>query len=228
MADIIDSIEFSPLNTLGEDGIHQALKIYEDSFPLEERVPSQNLLKAIHKPDPRGSHLLHYQAMLAGKSVLGIGFISYDKPCRLGFLEYLAVRSDIRSSGLGSRFYQDLVELVKKDGLSSKKGPALGLVLEVERPEEAQSEAERSLRTRRIGFYKRNGAVQVPHLNLTAPPLHPGAPPVPYHILLHPLKELRWSRLLIEAVVATILGHGYGLAVNDPYYQAALQSIDLA
>jgi hypothetical protein len=227
VTDSIRDIETAPLHTLSAELIRQAIGIYEDSFPRDERVPSESLLEAIQHPDPHRGCPVHHQALLAGNVVVGIGIILYSQPYRLGYLEYLAVRSGSRSSGLGSRFYQALVELVKQDGQASPQGPAQGVVLEVERPEDALNEAERILRTRRIGFYLRNGAVQIPHLDLTAPPLHPGAAPVPYHILVHPLEELQWDRRLRKAVVATILGQGYGLPAGNPYYQAALKSVNI-
>lgn len=67
---------------------------------------------------------------------------------RVPLLDYLAILSDQRGSGYGSRFLQLLqTELADFDGI----------VLEAEAIAYAVGRADRAVRTRRIAFYRRNG-----------------------------------------------------------------------
>ena len=66
------------------------------------------------------------------------------------FLDYLATDPEKRNRGLGSFFLSMLHE--RLSGANS-------MILEAEDPDSAESEEERVLQTRRIGFYRRNGMI---------------------------------------------------------------------
>jgi len=63
-------------------------------------------------------------------------------------LDYLAVLSDKRSSGIGSKMITKIQQMAKKDGKH--------LILEVENPDYEEPGAARDYMIKRIGFYKKN------------------------------------------------------------------------
>ena len=86
----------------------------------------------------------------------GDGIAAYAffiKPERAGgsifLVDYLAVRSELRGTGIGSWFLKDLNDSVLQ-------GADL-VLLEVENPDLSRDEKQRSSRERRLNFYLRNG-----------------------------------------------------------------------
>jgi len=225
-------MEIDELGSTQTHLVKQALWIYAESFPAEERISAEELLRAVRQREQDSGPAdatFHFMVALEDESVLGIAIFSYYKPARMGFIPYFAVHPRRRSGGLGARIYAQIIATVAADARLYGEPAPLGVSFEVERPDLARDAADAQLRRRRIGFYQRNGAVEVPHLALVAPPLGPNLPEMAYAILLHPLAG--WAsppgRAAITAVVATVLGHGYGLAPESPYYRRALASIDV-
>ncbi len=225
-------MEIQELHSSQPQRVEQALWIYEQSFPVEERETNEQLLNSMRRREQgreKPGRAAHFQVALEGESVLGIALFSTYASTRMGFIPYFAVHPQRRGSGLGARMYQNIIATSAADAQRLGEPAPLGVCFEVERPELASTEADADLRRRRIGFYQRNGALEVPHLNLVAPPMGPDLPEMPYLILLHPLAG--WgqppNRAAIAAVVATVLGHGYGLSPKDEYYRRALASIDI-
>jgi GNAT superfamily N-acetyltransferase len=189
------------------DLIQQVQWIYEQSFPVEERDPFENMLQAIRRREqagPQECENCHFQVAVEEGQATGMAFFNYYPKTRMGFIPYLAVHPSWRNGGLGTRLYHHLVECVAA---------------------EAQA-----MRRRRMGFYQRNGALVVPNLALIAPPLGNGLPEMPYEIMLHPLEgaHLPLGRSVIEAVVETVLGFSYGLPPSSPYYRRTLESIQMS
>lgn len=118
-------------------------RIYRASFPPEERAPYEELLRAVRE-GRRELYLLQSET-----KVVGFASIAALTGGRVGYLEYFAVARALRNQGLGSQFLQRLWQIFRERRFA-------GFILEVE-PEDEGTEAERSLRARRIGFYQRNG-----------------------------------------------------------------------
>ena len=89
-------------------------------------------------------------------------------------LYLLAVYEEYRGSGIGGRFMKALGEQFAQTA---------GILIEVEKPELAQSDAERRTRTRRIAFYERAGYAIVPGFEYYS------IWDVPYHIMALPRRR---------------------------------------
>jgi GNAT superfamily N-acetyltransferase len=192
----------------GEREIQQFAAIYEASFPPEERDDTQSQLTKLH-----GGRKDCYLAV-DGNDLLGFALVSYFTDFPAGFLEYLAVDPAARNAGTGSR----ILDYLRQDLASSERPDVEGIIFEVDRPEDANDDAERQLRERRIGFYQRAGAALVAGSgNYHAPsavddgmlyyllmwlPVIPGAP--------QPTGER------LRACVAAIFAEGYGLGPDNP------------
>lgn len=75
-------------------------------------------------------------------------FFIKSKKSNTNLLDYFAVVSGRRSSGYGSKFLKELVEMIKAD-----KGH---LILEIENPDFASPEQDRDYMIKRKGFYEKN------------------------------------------------------------------------
>lgn len=138
------SVDALTVEALTMDQVHE---IYNhrmvNDFPKNERKSLAIIESAIQKGNYRcygfieESHILAYAF-----------FVTIDN---LFLLDYFAVDETRRGTGIDGKFLPALCETVLPD--------AEVAVLEVEDPDEAQSNADREKRERRFRFYRNNGMV---------------------------------------------------------------------
>jgi ribosomal protein S18 acetylase RimI-like enzyme len=150
------------------------LALYERAFPPEERVPVEEHLREL-RPDSDA-------ALLAAEDEAGnlLGLARYDLYEHAAYLYYLAVDEAVRSLGLGSLIYQEILRR-----LGDTAPQLTGMVFEVEHPDHA---ADPDLARRRIRFYQRLGAKLLRGIRYLQE--IPGQPPVPMHLMVHPFRPL--------------------------------------
>lgn len=120
------------------------LDLYEQSFPPSEKMPVSWHLAALLEPSPE-------QVLLAGLCedfVAGMARYELVEDCGGAALWYLAITPGLRRRGLGSQFYQEILDRLRSEGVR-------GLCFEIEDP--ARS-GDRETAERRIRFYQKNGA----------------------------------------------------------------------
>lgn len=150
------------------------LALYERAFPPEERVPPEEHLREL-RPDSDA-------VLLAAEDEAGklLGLARYDLYERAAYLYYLAVDEAVRSLGLGSLMYREILRQLEADA------PGLAaMVFEVERPDHAE---DAELAERRIRFYQRLGAKLLRGIHYVQE--IPGQPGVPMHLMIHPFRTL--------------------------------------
>jgi len=190
-----EQIRFVGLTSLQDDLLLPWLDLYETAFPAAERVlVSKHLLTLKGTPDEPGEH--HILAALADNASFA-GLARYQVVPDLGaaYLWYLATAPELRSQGVGTKFYQEIVRRVT--------GPAVrALVIEVEIPARAsggegvaaaaenstvsaeRALPERALAQRRITFYRRQGARLLEGIHyLQSVGRHQA--PIPMHLMFH-------------------------------------------
>lgn len=111
-------------------------------FPKFERRPLSSIRKLYQKEQYRC-------IVLERDGILAYAAFIYDKGIESVLLDYFAVDSSLRGSGIGSYFISVLQECWNKDGI----------ILECEVPDQASSPKEEAIRARRIAFYERCGAI---------------------------------------------------------------------
>ena len=84
-----------------------------------------------------------------GEKLIAYALLGKTRDERYWLLDYYAVLPDWQNRGWGSRFLDELCAMLPGDAL----------MLEVEDPDYAADDADRTHRLRRIGFYERNGCV---------------------------------------------------------------------
>lgn len=123
-------------------------------FPPAEYKPVENVRKYLQNGLYIGygffrQNTLTAYALFLILSAKEISSEAQARPAKL-LLDYYAVLEEYRNTGVGSAFLQQLrKEITFADGF----------YIESENPDEAVNEKDRTVRTKRIAFYDRNGAV---------------------------------------------------------------------
>lgn len=137
-----DMITFEPLS---DSNSSFAKKVFETSFPIDERPPFDTLSE-------RNKQLFHFNVVYINDNAVGI--FSYWTFDTFAYVEHFAVEEQYRNNGMG--------QMIMKHFLLNIALPQV--VLEVEMPDTAMAQ-------RRIEFYKRLGFTINPH-NYIQPSYH--------------------------------------------------------
>jgi GNAT superfamily N-acetyltransferase len=121
------------------------LDLYETSFPPEERTLVSFFLTSSKALTPI---TLFWPACTSGR--LPPGLLTLIPEQRLAWFWYLAVAPTLQGRGLGATLYRDMLARLPAD--------TRAVLLEVERPDLAETAAQRAVRERRIALYRRLGA----------------------------------------------------------------------
>jgi GNAT superfamily N-acetyltransferase len=214
----------------GSELARQAFELYETSFPIVERDPLVRLQQGIARhaegQEPAGERA-HYGVAIEAGRVAGLSFYGYYRPARLGYLAYLATQPETRGRGLGAWLFDQTLRGLAADARELGGPPPLGLCWEVERPDDAEAPAARLLRERRIGFYRRQGAVLLDDVRFVAPPMDAGLPSLAFYLMFKQLpgEPVGIDRELKRAIIDATLLYGYGLERDSPYYLAATAAL---
>jgi GNAT superfamily N-acetyltransferase len=201
----------------------EALAIYEQAFPEAERDAVANIAASLENANP-AMEVAHFHALVEQGEVVGFSYFSTYKQYYLGYLKFIAVRADLRGKRYGPLLLQDALQQLRADGRRATGWPYLGLVLEVERPETADTDQDRRLRERRIQFYRRNGAVMLEGVDYVAPPVASGQPSLPFHLMvLRAVPKYGMQRWLGPSAVKALVVEGYGEDPGSWFVRHALE-----
>ena len=181
--------------------VHAVASILAESFPPDEVSDPDDVVWGVTS----GSR--QCVAALDGPDLVGFGTLLVLGRGDAVLLEYLAVAAAYRNRGIGAQ----LLALMPSD-----------LVIEVDPPDAATGE-ERATRTRRIGFYERNGASLVPGALAYRVPRDGGEGTLPYLLLWRGASLLSGRRL--RDVVSSILVQSYGVQPGDALHRENLGAL---
>jgi len=161
-------IEFQEIVNVDEDYFHQAIQIYDEAFPSNEKQ-SLDIIK---------------NRVLERKSKLVVGIIESEVVCMsliwefdsLDFvlLDYMAVSKNHRNKKLGTQLFQYLSKIIS--------GFNKYMIIEVENHLFGNNSKERK---RRINFYIQNGAHVLDNVNYILPSLD-GTSPTEMMLMISP------------------------------------------
>ncbi|HNT25067.1 MAG TPA: GNAT family N-acetyltransferase [Anaerolineales bacterium] len=179
------------ITDLNDPLLPEWLELYEASFPPNERLPVSYLqelvaagspgdeLLAATLPDPTAAHgraqfvgLVYYEFLKSVTPAPGQPVCSVP-----GFLWYMAVKPQLRSQGLGAAIYRLAFQHCQQKGCCA-------WLIEVEKPELAQTPEEKDFASRRIRFYQRQGARLLRGISYIAQ-LGEHQPDTPMHVMIH-------------------------------------------
>ena len=114
-------------------------KLYESSFPKEERIPYDEIVNALDEMD------IDFAGYYDGDKLLALSLVTHLERFNLG--NYLAVQKELRGKGLGEKFLRMILDKYKE---------GKPFIIDVESP--LQEDAPNlEIRKRRHAFYIRNG-----------------------------------------------------------------------
>lgn len=116
-------------------------KHMKKDFPASELKP----LEAMYHMLDKGKYLP--LGLFDGAELIGYAYFAYAKEKSVALIDYLAICEVYRGHGVGDQLLQE-IRVYLQDWH--------GIILEVENPEKAASEADRQAQEHRIAFYQRN------------------------------------------------------------------------
>ncbi len=174
---IPNSLTFTQPTRVEPDHIEPLRAIMLDSFLPSQRGDFARWLNTIAE----GKHWLYLAEM--HRTPIGFATIRPWITADIHLLEYLAIAREYRDKNYGAALLQYVIRRLYA------LGTAEGIILEVESDDDG-SDAERRLRKRRIGFYKRNGAQIVECTRqFRVPSMIPGDEPLPEKLMWIPVKN---------------------------------------
>lgn len=202
------------MTALSGDERRELVRIYESSFPEEERAGTDDLVLGI------ATNRICYVAELHG-ALVGFAVLVELAGAGCHFLEYTAVDRGLRGHGIGSVLLRHL----RRD-LAATHPDSAGVIFEVEDPGETTGE-EADVRRRRIQFYVRNEASVVGCAGAYRAPNLAGAGTVPFLLMWLPLPAgpATVSGRALRRCVRAILTESYGLAQDAPLVEEVLRSL---
>jgi GNAT superfamily N-acetyltransferase len=157
------------------------LDLYETAFPPPERMLVSFYLRLLR--EKRDGLHQHHHLLAAQREGVFVGLAHYVEAAEhhLAWLWMFAVSPETRNQGIGATIYADVV----------RRLPAgtIAVLIEVERPDLAHTEAERRFAERRIAFYRRQGAQLLGGVHYVQS-VGPHQPPLPMCVMIHPLLPL--------------------------------------
>lgn len=166
------------IKSLKQEEFKEIWKIYEESFPKDERRDLEAQKQVL-------KNKLYRLYSINDKNEV-IGLIGEWKLPKIYFLEHIAIRKDKRNEGIGSKIIPEYLEKRKQ------------IILETERPEANE------MAIRRIKFWKRQGLI-LNNFDYIQPPYGLDKLPVPLYLMTYPnklkLEELRKIRDNIHKTV---------------------------
>ncbi len=137
----------------------RAWELYKDSFPLHMRRSREKQLKIMKHP------LYSFDVIVLDQEFIGFLFWWDFDNCR--FIEYFAISSNQRNTGLGKKVLENFIENEKKP-----------FILEVELP-------NTEIDSRRIKFYQRVG-FKLNKYQYILPPLNEGDQEMEFLLMTYP------------------------------------------
>ncbi len=170
-------LHISEITDLDDDLLLPWLDLYETAFPPAERMLVSFYVRLLKERWPN-HHLL---AIQRGGVFVGLAHYVLIPQHKLAWLWMFAVTPEARNHGVGTAIYGEIV----------RRLPAgtVAMLIEVERPDLASTEAERALAERRIAFYRRQGARLLEGVHYIQS-VGPHQPPLPMHVMIHPFEPL--------------------------------------
>ena len=201
---------------ISRDCVEQAGVILRENFPdLAQRADKiPQLLQ-----DPFGA--MYRTILLVADSslgkVMGFSLFLHLKEINSSFLDYIAVRKDARSGGIGGALYEATREYCQAIG-------SRGLYIEVDPdlPESTPNPAELAQRRQRMRFYENYGARPIVNNDYHLPV---GDPPTSAYLLFDALGRTETlSRAEVRAAVRWILQRRFKEVVDQSYVERLVES----
>ena len=192
-------VKFSEPIDINHKNFKEAMKLYEDSFPLNERQAIDTIKKRI-----KGN--LYRMFIVCSKDKVVFMTLLYPlKKTDFVLLDYMVTDKDFRNKGIGTKFIKNILKKI-----SSKY-----LILEVENPRYGNNKEQRE---RRVKFYKSLGAKEMKNMRYILPPLSGNIPTEMILMVLPNYGEGKMDSYFVKNLIIQIYKEVYGIKHPDLSY----------
>jgi GNAT superfamily N-acetyltransferase len=187
------------------------LQLLESSFPPEELESPAEVARQMETG--HGHQCLAWED--GDGALRGVVRAMALPVSRIGWIVHIALDPSARGRGQGALLLHKAKEWLRLhcEGLR-------GIVLEVERVEDARSEEERALREKRVAFFRAQGVTLLTH-GYVQPPAREGHPPVPLSLYWLPVGEPRPDP---KVVILSFYEEGLGVEAESEWVANAVLS----
>jgi GNAT superfamily N-acetyltransferase len=199
---------FARLTTENVRQLEAALAIYTESFPPNERHPTNVIRERVAQEQ---------YSLIVGRDADELVFLALLWPLRgseFVLLDYMATKSGHRGRGIGVEFLKSLPQMAEMAGKF--------LVMEVEDPDAGENREERA---RRVEFYRRQGALQLQGVPYTMPGLSGGAPTEMILMILPQYAGGQLDARIVRQMIVQIYNELYGRGAEDTLLLSFLNEI---
>ena len=200
----------------------EAVRLYRDTFALEERQPTEFLQTWVDHPDDQLAQRRAWLMQAKGRPE-GFCFWAYLPYYKFGYLFYLGTRGQWRGQSgaadraLATAVFEQMQQLGARLCFWETRSPF----------EMSVAASEKMRRFTLLKHWQLIGGVGVP-VDYTYPPVSAGQPPVPYLMLAHTFPEQRpiTKKEAGNMALASLCGFG-GAQHGDDHVLKALDSIEV-
>lgn len=202
-------LEFKEIKVIDDENFDNALRIYRDSFPENQRLPINIVIQRTQEKIHQifGGFLNNQVVFMAIlHSLKGTDFI---------LLTYLATDQNFRGQGIGKKFFNYILNLIKQERKY--------LILEVENPDFGDNKDNK---IGRINFYAKLGAIELQNVSYILPPLS-GDTATEMKLLLMP--KYHHNSLngdLVKKLIQQIYQEVYSRPENDIFLNLFIHKIE--
>ena len=199
-------VKFSEIKDINHKDFEEAIKMYEESFPSNERQSIDTIKKRIKE---------NLYQMFIGRlknEVVFMALLYQLKNTDFVLLDYMATEENFRNKGIGTRFIKNIL---------GKITPKY-LILEVENPNYGNN---REQRERRVNFYKKLGAKEMKDVRYILPPLSGN---IPTEMILMVLPEYGGGKMdssLVKKLIVQMYEELYDRNENDDLLNSFVNDI---
>lgn len=200
-------MEFREINQTDSSEFQQAMEIYREAFPANERHSLSTVVERVN----RGLNRL-YVAGLNGE-VTFLALLWPLKDTQFILLDYIATKANHRGKGIASAFLTTL-----RDQLINTRQH---LILEVENPKFGDP----TEKERRVAFYKRHGARELEGVRYLLPPLA-GSTPTEMILMIFPeYSDGKISGALVKNLIIQMYQELYNRQSDDDLLNTFINQI---
>ena len=203
---MINMIKFSEIKDISHKDFEEAMRIYETSFPSNERQSKNTIEKRIQE---------NLYRMFIGHLKDRIVFMALLYPLKntdFVLLDYMVTHESFRGKGIGAKFIKKILKKIKPKHL----------IFEVENPKYGNNKEQRE---RRVKFYKRVGAKEMKNVGYILPPLSGNTPTEMILMILPSYDDGRMDGQLVRKLVAQIYKELYNRDKGDRLLNSFINEI---
>lgn len=110
--------------------------VYMESFPEDERETFDNLLHYLSQADENDQYKYHISVAKNEKGeIIGGAIYDYFSSINSGAIEFIVVKKDQQSIGLGSKIYEHIIKILSRDAHEFKNSTLKNIYCEIDSPE---------------------------------------------------------------------------------------------